>query len=59
MLFILYNHFFKKISNKYLKILDEITCKYLEKIAQKYLNPENMSLRKVLGHIQLKGTAAR
>ena len=37
-----------KMASKYLKVLEEIDCKYLEKIAKKYLNPNNVSLSLLL-----------
>lgn len=36
------------LADKYLQILDEITCEYLEEIAQKHLNPDNMSISLLL-----------
>ena len=32
-----------KLANKYLDVLEKIDCKYLEKIAKKYLDPKNIS----------------
>ena len=32
-----------KVANKYLEILNEIDCKYLEETAKKYLSPEKLS----------------
>ncbi len=36
------------LADKYLKVLDKIDCKYLEKIAKKYLNPKNVSVSMLL-----------
>ena len=37
-----------KLANEYLKTLDEIDCKYLENISQKYLNPKKLSISLLL-----------
>lgn len=37
-----------KMADKYLNILEKIDCKYLEKIAKKYLNPKNVSVSLLL-----------
>ena len=42
------------LANKYLDVLDEIDCVYLEEIAHKYLNPEHMSVSLLLPNT-LKG----
>ena len=37
-----------KYPNKYLDVLEKIDCKYLERIAKKYLNPKNVSISLLL-----------
>ena len=32
------------LPKKYLKTLNDIDCKYLQKVAKKYLNPKNVSV---------------
>ena len=36
------------LKDKYLKTLEEIDCKYLQKIADKYLNPKYVSVSMLL-----------
>ena len=37
-----------RLANKYLETLNEIDCKYLERIAKKYLSPEKLSISLLL-----------
>ena len=36
------------LADKYLKTLEEIDCTYLQNIAQKYLNPDKISISLLL-----------